>query len=164
MKRTLTQSDTLILGGATVTVLLSFIGFTEWSNAWGQGLRFVATLPALLSLVVLGVGIAELLGTDLPDELVTFTSPQIKTVLATAAALMLLAWATTDVSKSFAFWLQLLGAIAAATGGFAALTGRLTNPVMRAPVAPPPPPGAPGSSQPPMPPADDFTPPPPPPD
>lgn len=161
MKNSLTRADALILGGATLTLLFSFVGFTEWDNAWASGLRFISTLPALLSLGLIGISAAELAGNPLPDDLATFSPAQVKAVLATTAALVMLAWATSDIDKAFAFWVQLLGTICASTGAWAALTGRFLEPLMQ-PSAIPPPPGAP---QPPGPPeAGDFTPPPPPPD
>ena len=139
MKRPLSISDLMAIGGAFIVFVFSFIGFTSIdfggrsakANAWDTDtFAFASTVPAILALVLLvWVGL-ELFGVKLPERVLTFDSPQLKATWAIAAAGILLSWATVD-NRSATFWLQLLAGFVMAAGTILALLGQLTDPVIK---------------------------------
>lgn len=167
MKKSLSVSDLMMLGGAAVVFLFSFGPFASFgpisANAWDTDAgAFATTVPAILALVMIVWCSLEIFGVSLPDQVLTFTPPQLKATWAIAAAGVLLSWATID-NRAGLFWLQLLGGLVMAAGTIAALLGQLTDPVIKAPAessspsqpgpgqAPPPYNPAPPAQQPPPP-------------
>lgn len=185
MKKSLSIADLMMIGGSAVVFLFSFGPFTSSgpfsANAWSTDFAaFATTVPAILALVMIVWCALEIFGVSLPDQVITFTAPQLKATWAIAAAGILLSWATVD-NRAALFWLQLLGGLVMAAGAVAPLLGQLTDPVIKAPTgsssstppAPgqqppppsnpqqtPPPPSPPGPGQQPPPPQNPTPPPP----
>ena len=152
MRKSITISDLLMLGGAATTLVFSFLGFTSYANAWSRdGLAFATTVPAILALVMLGWYGCELFGVNLPDDILSFTPAQLKATWGISACGIMLSWASiSDLSKDTMFWVQLLGTVAMAGGAVAALLNQLTDVVISAsdgdgPPPPPPPPPPPSA-------------------
>ena len=68
LKKTITQADALIVGGALAVSFFSFVGFSEFSSAWSTDwLAFATTIPAILALVTVGWYACEAAGVNLPE-------------------------------------------------------------------------------------------------
>ena len=163
MAKKISVANLVMLGGALVTLLFSFFSFYEIPygdsyNAWSRDIgAFVTTIPALLALAMLGWGIAEVVGANLPHEVLTFNSNQLKATWGISAAGIMLAFLTQDsgADKGIGFWLMFLGSAAMCAGAVMALLGKGANMVNLGgggAVAPPPAPGAPPPPPPPPPP------------
>ena len=169
MGKKITVANLICLVGAAVTVLFSFLEFfsfpegfgdsggSAWSGDYGA---FATTLPAILAIVMLVWGIMEVAGTNLPANVLTYDSNQVKGMLGIFAALSMLSWLITDfggLDKGIGFWGMLLGSLAMAAGAVMALLGKGSEIVggggsaSESVAAPPPPP--PGMTPPPPPPA-----------
>ncbi|WP_193788224.1 hypothetical protein [Ilumatobacter nonamiensis] len=185
MNSKISVANLVMLAGAAVTLLFSFFGFYKFGDesfsAWStDALAFVTTIPAILAIAMIAWVGCELFGVNLPDNVLTFDSNQLKATWGISAAGIMLAFITTDGDKSAFFWLQLLGSFAMAAGSVMALLGmgsetvnlpstssssapqqpgQAPPPAGRQPPPPqgqpqqPPPPPAPGSNPPPPPPA-----------
>jgi len=169
MGKKITVANLICLVGAAITLLFSFFNFLEAGdvgrNAWsGDSGAWATTVPALLAVVMLAWCIAEVVGANLPDQVLTFNSDQLKATWGIAAAGIMLSWITVDfgfnVDKGIGFWGMLLGSLAMAAGAVMALLGKGTEVVnlggggggsSESAAAPPPPP--PGMTPPPPPPA-----------
>jgi len=167
MGKKITVANLICLVGAAVTLLFSFLNFyevgDEGRNAWSGDIgAFATTVPALLAVAMLAWCICEVVGVNLPAQVLTYNSDQLKGTWGVAAAGIMLSWITVDfgfgADKGIGFWGMLLGSLAMATGAVMALLGQGTNTVNlggggggdSSAVAPPPPP--PGMTPPPPPP------------
>jgi len=122
----------VFLPGSAATFLFLFFGFFKFGSrsvpVWDTDfLAFVSSVPAILALAGLVWAICELNVVNLPSEVLTFTSAQLKATWGVAAAGVMLAFATTDGDKHALFWLQLLGSFAMAAGSIMALLGKETE-------------------------------------
>ena len=102
-----------------------------WSGDVGA---FATTVPALLAVVMLLCRcICEVVGVNLPDQVLTFNSDQLKATWGVAAAGIMLSWLTVDFGfgfdKGIGFWGMLLGTLAMAAGAVMALLGKGTETV-----------------------------------
>jgi hypothetical protein len=180
MGKRISVANLVMLAGGAVTLLFSFFSFFSYGDdgvsAWStDGGAFVTTIPAILAIAMIGVGAAELAGAKLPDQLLTYSIPQIKGTWGIASAGIMLAWITTDGDKGIGFWFMFIGSFAMAAGAVMALLGKGTDIVDLSKIGgsgtsatsapPPPPPGAsaPPPPPPPPPPGPAAPPPPPPP-
>ena len=160
MGKKITVANLVCLVGAVITLLFSFFNFLEYGgegrNAWsGDVGAWATTVPALLAIVMLAWCIAEVVGANLPDQVLTFNSDQLKATWGIAAAGIMLSWITVDFGfgfdKGIGFWGMLLGSLAMAAGAVMALLGKGTETVNlggggsssgeTAAAPPPPPPG-----------------------
>lgn len=130
MQNKISIANVVMLAGAVVTVVFSFLDFFEGFNAWDtNALAFATTVPAILALVMaVWIGL-ELAGVALPADVLTFNSAQLKATWGVAAAGIMLSWITVDGDKGIGFWLMLLGSIAMAVGAVMALLGKGTDTV-----------------------------------
>jgi hypothetical protein len=153
----LTLSNLIIGVGALVAFIFSFLDFFKFGdqgiNAWdGDGFAFASTVPAILALVALiWIGL-ELANVNLPDQVLTFTGPQLKATWGIAAFGIMLSWLSAGPSgtdKGIGFWLMFIGSLAMAVGAVMALLGVGNEALSAAPatttttdssVTPPPPP------------------------
>ncbi len=175
MGKNITVANLIFAIGGLVTILFSFFGFVggggESRSAWSSdvfGLFPVATIPAILGLAALVLGILELIGTvKLPPQVLTFDWKQIKVTWGIVATVMMLAYLITDkgnASLKVGAWFMLLGSIAMAVGSIMGILGLGANTVAMPGGQPGT--GQPGAAPPPPPPPPhqgDSTPPPPPP-
>ena len=165
MGKKITVANLICLVGAAVTLLFSFFNFYESGgegrSAWsGDLLAFATTVPAILAIAMLAWCICEVVGVNLPAQVLTYNSDQLKGTWGLAAAGIMLSWLTVDfgsADKGIGFWLMLLGSLAMAAGAVMALLGKGTETVNlgggggdSSATAPPPPP--PGMTPPPPPP------------
>lgn len=179
MGKKVTVANLIFTVGGLVTILFSlfkFIGYRGFGNsAWGEGYFPLATIPAILGLAALVVGILDILGTvKLPPQVLTFNWNQIKFTWGVVAAVIMLGFLIIDKgagSLKIGGIMMLLGSLAMAVGatmnllGLGANTVNLPNvgnqpggpgtpppPYSGGPSAPPPPPYGGGSTPPPPPP------------
>jgi hypothetical protein len=170
MGKKVTVANLIFTVGGLVTILFSFfkfLGVDDFGNsAWGEGNFPLATIPAVLGLAALVVGVLDILGTvKLPAQVLTFNWNQIKFTWGVVAAVIMLAFLIIDKGPSslkFGGIMMLLGSLAMAVGATMNLLGLGANTVNlpnvgsqpgaggTPPAAPPPPPY--GSSSPPPPP------------
>jgi hypothetical protein len=131
MQNKISIANIIMLAGAVVTFIFSFLDFFEGFNAWDNDvLAFATTVPAILALVMAVWIVLELTGVSLPDQLLTFTSLQMKATWGIAAAGIMLSWLTVDAGdKGAGFWLMFLGSLAMAVGAVMALLGKGTETV-----------------------------------
>ena len=132
MPKKISVASLVFLAGSAVTFLFSFFGFYKFGSrsvsAWDTDfLAFVSSVPAILALAGLVWTICELVKVNLPSEVLTFNSAQLKATWGIAAAGLMLAFVTTDGDKHALFWLQLLGSFAMAAGSIMALLGKGTE-------------------------------------
>jgi hypothetical protein len=129
MQNKISVANIIMLVGAVVTFIFSFLDFFEGFNAWDNDvLAFATTVPAILALVM-GVWIAlELAGVSLPADVLTFSPAQLKATWGITAAGIMLSWLTVDSGdKGAGFWLMFLGSLAMAVGAVMALLGKGTD-------------------------------------
>ncbi|MDO8389465.1 MAG: hypothetical protein Q7V57_03175 [Actinomycetota bacterium] len=170
MKQKLTVAQLVAGAGALAATLFSFFNFYEYAgdgrSAWSQDTgAFVTTIPAILAIVLLAWTIAELAGTNLPKQVLTYSAAQLKATWGISAAGIMLAFMTQDVGwdKGIGFWFMLFGSVAMAVGTVMSLLGKGTQevnfgggskqPTTPPPFASPPPPPPPPGMAPPSPPA-----------
>ena len=160
MKSKISVANLVMLAGGAVTLLFSFFDFWSYGSAWDTDAgAWVTTIPAILALAMVVWSVLELVGTQLPAQVLTFNSNQMKATWGIGASGVMLAFLISDsggADRGIGFWLMLLGSIAMATGAVMALLGQWSETV-NVPTAhatgstpPPPPPG--GSTPPPPPP------------
>jgi hypothetical protein len=153
MKKQISVANLVMLAGAVVAFIFSFLAFYKSGDvsrsAWsGDAFAFATTVPAILALALAVVIVLELAGVDLPAEVLTFNWSQIKATWGIAAVGIMLSWLTVDsggADKGIGFWLMFLGSIAMAVGAIMALLGKGTEIVgggSSSSAAPPPPPPA----------------------
>jgi hypothetical protein len=153
MKKQLSVANLVMLAGSVVAFIFSFLAFykfgDEGQSAWsGDAFAFATAVPAILALALAVVIVLELVGVDLPAEVLTFNWSQIKATWGIAAFGIMLSWLTVDsggADKGIGFWLMMLGSIAMAAGAIMALLGKGTETVKlggssTSDAAPPPPP------------------------
>jgi len=153
MKKQLSIANLVMLAGSVVAFIFSFLAFykfgDEGQSAWsGDAFAFATAVPAILALALAVVIVLELVGVDLPAEVLTFNWSQIKATWGIAAFGIMLSWLTVDsggADKGVGFWLMMLGSIAMAVGAIMALLGKGTETVKlggasTSDAAPPPPP------------------------
>jgi hypothetical protein len=110
---------TILIAGA-VALLGSFLDFYSFgrfhSSAWSSGLRWNATLPAILgAIMALHVVLTTFANISPPRQVAGFTWNQIHLLFGFQALVMMVCWAVRDKSLfSFGagFYLLLLGSIA----------------------------------------------------
>jgi hypothetical protein len=171
MGKKVTVANLIFTVGGLVTILFSFfkfIGFGDFGNsAWGEGNFPLATIPAVLGLAALVIGILDILGTvKLPAQVLTFNWNQIKFTWGVVAAVIMLAFLIVDKgsgSLKFGGIMMLLGSLAMAVGATMNLLGLGANTVNLPNVGTQPGAGGTPPSAPPPPPYGGGTPPPPPP-
>lgn len=173
MKTKISVANLVMLAGGAVTLLFSFFSFwtfesydggSEGINAWdSDGSAWVSTIPALLGVAMVIWSILELVGTQLPAQVLTFNANQLKATWGIGASGVMLAFLISDTpDRGIGFWLMLLGSLAMAVGAVMALLGQWSNTV-EVPgghhasavggTPPPPPPSMGGMTPPPPPPA-----------
>lgn len=152
MKKQISVANLVMLVGGVVTFLFSFLKFEGYKsagdNAWASGFFPLATIPAILALALAVVCILELVGTNLPGEVLTFNWKQIKLTWGIVALAIMLAFLIQDkgsYSLKIGGIFMLLGAIAMAAGSVMEILGKGTEMVNMpefggGPAAPPPPP------------------------
>ena len=154
MKKQLSVANLVMLAGSVVAFIFSFLAFYKFGDdgqsAWsGDAFAFATAVPAILALALAVVIVLELVGVDLPGEVLTFNWSQIKATWGIAAFGIMLSWLTVDsggADKGIGFWLMMLGSIAMAVGAIMALLGKGTETVKlggassTSDAAPPPPP------------------------
>jgi hypothetical protein len=171
MGKKVTVANLIFTVGGLVTILFSFFKFIgndfADASAWGDGVLPLGTIPAILGLAALVVGVLDILGTvKLPAQVLTFNWNQIKFTWGVVAAVIMLAYLIVDkgpdTGLKFGGIMMLLGSLAMAVGATMNLLGLGANTVNlpnvgsqpgaggTPPAAPPPPPY--GSSTPPPPP------------
>jgi hypothetical protein len=124
----LSPANILILAAGALMLIASFMAFyrlpfpggTLSVNAWDHGLFLIATLPALLGMVMaLQVGLVAFGRIDMPNRLLGFTWDQVHLVLALQSALLMGAYFVTakaPLEFGIGFWLMLVAAIALVVG------------------------------------------------
>jgi hypothetical protein len=171
MGKKVTVANLIFTVGGLVTILFSFfkfIGFGDFGkSAWGEGNFPLATIPAVLGLAALVIGVLDILGTvKLPAQVLTFNWNQIKFTWGIVAAVIMLAFLVLDKgggSLKFGGIMMLLGSLAMAVGATMNLLGLGANTVNLPNVGTQPGAGGTPPSAPPPPPYGGGTPPPPPP-
>jgi hypothetical protein len=157
MKKQLSVANLVMLVGSVVAFIFSFLAFYKfgdesWSAWSGDAGAFATTVPAILALALAVVIVLDLVGVDLPAEILTFNWSQIKATWGIAAFGIMLSWLTVDfgsLDKGIGFWLMMLGSIAMAAGAIMALLGKGSETIgggassaSQSPPPPPPPPPA----------------------
>ncbi|MGE0306135.1 MAG: hypothetical protein AB7N61_00625 [Acidimicrobiia bacterium] len=134
MKKQISVANLVMLAGGAVTFLFSwftFIGFGDFGeSAWGSGNFPLATIPAILGLAMIVVGILDLIGKDLPGEVLTFNWKQIKFTWGVVATTIMIAFLILDKgsgSLKFGGIMMLLGSIAMAAGATMGILGKGTD-------------------------------------
>jgi hypothetical protein len=130
-KLKLSTANLVILIAGVVMLIASFLEFNKISlgpfskswSAWGTGHFLIATIPALLGIVMAAhvavVGFAPQV--KLPDNVLGFTWTQIHLVLGFQATVMMLAFLIQDSpfgDKGIGLFLMLIAAIALLVGAF----------------------------------------------
>ena len=144
MKNTkLAPANIVILAAGAVMVVASFLGFYKIDlpavlggsrsfSAWSQGQFMIATLPALLGLVMaLHVALVAFANIDIPDMVLGLSWDQIHLALGFQAALMMVAFLLRSNpygSLGIGFWLMLLAGIALFAGAIMRVTGTGSSP------------------------------------
>ena len=120
-------AEITVLAGAGVVLIASFLAFYEVSvgpfsdsrNAWGKGLFPLATLIVLFAVAAGVLVLLRVLGTAIPDRIVSFSRAQLVLVCGGFATLQSLAFLVVDHSGAdfgIGFWLMLLGSVAVLVG------------------------------------------------
>lgn len=147
----LSPANIVILVGGVVAFIASFLAFNKFStpsfsvgdihvggthsySAWSTHFFLIATIPALLCLIMaLQVGLSTFAQVNLPDRVLGFSWDQIHLILGFQATIMMLAFLIQDTSgldKGIGLFLMLIGAIAC-------LVGAIMRVVQGAPSTPP---------------------------
>ena len=157
MKKHIAVANLVMVIGGAMTFMFSFFSF--WGvgsfrvSAWGNGTFPLASLPAILGLAMVIVGMTEQAGIQLPEPVLSFSWRQIRFTWATVAAGIMLCYLVMDKgggALKLGGLVMLLGALAMAVGSFMEMLGKGTNlvsipgvrssGVRAAPLPPPPPP------------------------
>jgi hypothetical protein len=137
-KLKLSTANLVILAGGVVMLIASFLDFTKakatvtfgsitihvstgGGNAWSSGRFLIATIPALIGVVMAAhvAVVAFAPGVHIPERVLGFTWTQIHLVLGFQATIMMLAFliqSTTPLDKGIGLFLMLLAAIALLVG------------------------------------------------
>jgi hypothetical protein len=125
----LSTANLVILVAGAVMLIASFLTFNKFSlgpfsrswNAWSTGHFLIATIPALLGILMAAevaiVGFAS--GVTLPEKVLGLTWDQIHLILAVQATIMMLAFAIQSSpfgDKGIGLFLMLIAAIALLVG------------------------------------------------
>jgi hypothetical protein len=139
----LAPANIVILAAGAVMVVASFLAFYKIDlpavlggsrsfSAWSQGQFMIATLPALLGLVMaLHVALVAFANIDIPDMVLGLSWDQIHLALGFQAALMMVAFLLRSNpygSLGIGFWLMLLAGIALFAGAIMRVTGTGSSP------------------------------------
>ena len=139
----LSPPNIVILVAGAVMLVASFLGFykidlpavlggSRTFSAWSDGQFLIATLPALLGVVMAAqVALVTFGNVDLPDRVLGLTWDQIHLALGFQAALMMIAFLIRSKPYSdfgIGFWLMLLAGIALLVGAIMRVTGAGSNP------------------------------------
>jgi hypothetical protein len=129
MKKQPTPATWVILGGAVVMLLGSFLDFykfdafgvSEGRNAWSGDLFLPLSLIPLLCALLMAAHVALTTFADVkfPDRVLSLGWNQIHLALGFQAALMMIAWLLTSkgpFDAGIGLWLMLLSGIALAVG------------------------------------------------
>jgi hypothetical protein len=137
-KLKLSTANLVILIAGVVMLIASFLDFTKakatvtfgnitihvstgGGNAWSSGRFLIATIPALIGIVMAAhvALVAFAPGVHIPERVLGFTWTQIHLVLGFQATIMMLAFliqSTTPLDKGIGLFLMLLAAIALLVG------------------------------------------------
>jgi hypothetical protein len=137
-KLKLSTANLVILIAGVVMLIASFLDFTKakatvtfgnitihvstgGGNAWSSGRFLIATIPALIGVVMAAhvAVVAFAPGVHIPERVLGFTWTQILLVLGFQATIMMLAFliqSTTPLDKGIGLFLMLLAAIALLVG------------------------------------------------
>jgi hypothetical protein len=130
MKKQISVANLVMLIGGAVTFLFSFLHFIEDTSAWGTGVFPIATIAAILGLAMAVVSVMELLGTNLPGEVLTFNWKQIKFTWGAVALAITLGYFIVDkggADTGIGMIFMLLGSIAMTAGAVMAILGKGTE-------------------------------------
>jgi uncharacterized membrane protein AbrB (regulator of aidB expression) len=166
MKKQISVANLVMLVGGAITFLFSFFDFigsgSVGTSAWGTGLFPVATIPAILGAAMVVICVLELVGTKLPEPVLTFNWRQILLTWGIVAFTIMLAFLLLDKtgrSLQVGGILMLLGSVAMLVGSVLSILGMATNTLSlpggsspTSPTSPPPPPPPPTTPPPPPPP------------
>jgi hypothetical protein len=139
----LSPANIVILVAGAVMLVASFLGFykidlpavlggSRTFSAWSDGQFLIATLPALLGVVMaVQIALVTFANVDIPDSVLGLTWDQIHLALGFQAAVMMIAFLIR--SKPYpdfgiGFWLMLLAGIALLVGAIMRVTGAGSNP------------------------------------
>jgi hypothetical protein len=129
-KLKISRGNLVIVAAGAVTFLASFLtffsvdlgpGLSHSYSAWDRGNFMMATLPALIGLVM-AVQVAMATWTEtvrVPERVLGLTWTQVHVALGAQAALLMVAWVVVNrdpLSRGMGFWLMALGSIALAVG------------------------------------------------
>jgi hypothetical protein len=118
--KTPTPGEIVIMASGAVALVFSFFHFFDDRSAWGGGYFPIATLPALLVVVMAAhVALTKYAGVSLPDKIASFSWTQIHLALGFFAALdafCFLIVKTYGAGKKVGFWFILIASIAALVG------------------------------------------------
>jgi len=130
MKLKVSIANLVMLVGGLLTFIFSFLDFYKISflgesvgtNAWDTDAgAFVTTIPAILGIAMLVWCVLELLGTKLPERILTYNSTQMKGTWGIASIGIMFAFLIQSGDKGAGFWLMLIGSLAMAVGSIMAL-------------------------------------------
>jgi hypothetical protein len=139
----LSPANIVILAGGVVMLIASFLGFYKLNlpallggsrsySAWSTGQFMIATLPALLGVVMaLHVGLVAFASVNVPDKVLGLTWDQIHLALGFQVAIMMIAFLIRSKpygSFGIGFWLMLIAGIALLVGAIMRVTGAGSTP------------------------------------
>jgi hypothetical protein len=145
----LSPANIVILAAGAVMLIASFLGFYKYSapiehiagitiggstsySAWSRGGFLIATLPALIGiLMATQVALVAFANTNLPDKVLGLSWDQIHLVLGFQAALMMIAFLIRSkggLDFGIGFWLMLLSGVALLVGAIMRVTGAGSTP------------------------------------
>jgi hypothetical protein len=137
----LSPANIVILAGGVVILIGSFLGFYKLDlgpigsknySAWSTSQFMIATLPALLGVVMAAqVTLAAFANVNIPDRVLGLTWDQIHLALGFQIAIMMIAFLIRSNpygSFGIGFWFMLLAAIALLVGAIMRVTGAGSNP------------------------------------
>jgi hypothetical protein len=120
-----TRAEIVIIAAGAVTVIGSFLPFWEVplvgsTNAWGRLLFPTATLMPIFGLVMAAqVAATRFAGVRFPEQMLSFTWPQVHLALGFFAALLALCYLVVDkgfMSFGFGYWIVLVGCLGLLAG------------------------------------------------
>jgi len=128
-KLKISTANLVILVAGAVMLIASFLAFEKFSfggvsksfNAWSSGNFLIATIPALLGVVMAAQVALETYApqVSLPDRVLGFTWTQVHVILGLQATIMMLAFLVQNVSpfeRGIGLFLMLAAAIALLVG------------------------------------------------
>jgi hypothetical protein len=139
----LSPANIVIMAGGVVILIGSFLGFYKLDlpavlggsrnySAWSTSQFMIATLPALLGVVMAAqVALVAFASVNLPDRVLGLTWDQIHLALGFQVAIMMVAFLIRSNpygSFGIGFWLMLLAGIALLVGAIMRVTGAGSNP------------------------------------